>query len=544
MPLLCAGALQSDQLQQADLRNGVAIAAGGHDQGRDDGERERDLDPESRPQTGAALNIDDAADLFDVGLDHVHPDAAARDVAHLRGGGKPGQKDQVLEIAVAHARDLLGRDQAFFERLVPDRLQVDSVTVVRDLDVHLAAFVEGAQQEPSLCWLLGGQAVGRALHAVIDAVADQVGQGILDRLDDGLVELGLAALHLDAHLLAAHQRQIAHDARQLLPDIANGLHARLHDAGLQLGGDEVQPLRRRGEIRIRHAGRDLKYLVAGQVPARRPGSSACPAAPRRHAGWNPPRCARAILPLPTSPPVRRGPSPCWPAPRGLLLSQRRPARRQAQAPRLGRARCNRGRRCDRTAVATAGATGAATEATGGGAVGTAASGDADAGGAEPCRRLRVAIRAEQSWSRSLPSASIPLRISRMVSAVASSAVTMSGESSISSSRTLESRFSATWATDSSLEKPIKPHAPFTVWTRRKTVANKPGVFGFFSRAISSRSRKSRFSLASTTNSVMISSCSVALMAQYLVPTIGSLLDPSFGRRSTLRPVNRPRTPGT
>ena len=38
--------------------------------------------------------------------------------------------------------------------------------------------------------------------------------------------------------------QVADDARKLAPDVADRLHARLHDAFLQLGGEQVEPLRR------------------------------------------------------------------------------------------------------------------------------------------------------------------------------------------------------------------------------------------------------------------------------------------------------------
>ena len=48
-------------------------------------------------------------------------------------------------------------------------------------------------------------------------------------------------------LLAAGRGQVADHARELVPDVADRLHARLHDAFLQLGGDQVQPLRRAAE---------------------------------------------------------------------------------------------------------------------------------------------------------------------------------------------------------------------------------------------------------------------------------------------------------
>ena len=73
----------------------------------------------------------------------------------------------------------------------------------------------------------------------------------------------------------------------------------------------------------------------------------------------------------------------------------------------------------------------------------------------------VSTVAEWSSLPSLPLASIPPRMLRIVSATPSSAVMMVGVSSSSSSRTFESRFSEAWATVSSLEKPRNPQAPFT-----------------------------------------------------------------------------------
>ena len=65
-------------------------------------------------------------------------------------------------------------------------------------------------------------------------------------------------------LLAAGHRQVADDARELAPDVADRLHARLHDAGLQLGGQQVQPLHGAQEGRVFLRGAELHDLVAGQ----------------------------------------------------------------------------------------------------------------------------------------------------------------------------------------------------------------------------------------------------------------------------------------
>ena len=58
--------------------------------------------------------------------------------------------------------------------------------------------------------------------------------------------------------------QIAHDARQLLPGVADRLHAGLHHPVLQLGGDGGQPLQRHLELGVLVAAADLQQLIAGQ----------------------------------------------------------------------------------------------------------------------------------------------------------------------------------------------------------------------------------------------------------------------------------------
>ncbi len=73
-----------------------------------------------------------------------------------------------------------------------------------------------------------------SLDAVVDGVAHHVGERVLDRLDDRLVELGLLALGLHPDLLAAGGGEVAHDSGELRPHRADRLHAGLHDALLQL----------------------------------------------------------------------------------------------------------------------------------------------------------------------------------------------------------------------------------------------------------------------------------------------------------------------
>ncbi len=74
----------------------------------------------------------------------------------------------------------------------------------------------------------------------------------------------LGAVHLQLDVLAQLGGEVAHDARQFLPGIADRLHARLHDAFLQLGGDVRQALQRHLELGVLVAAHDLQELVAGE----------------------------------------------------------------------------------------------------------------------------------------------------------------------------------------------------------------------------------------------------------------------------------------
>jgi hypothetical protein len=122
--------------------------------------------------------------------------------------------------------------------------------------------VIGAEREPTARRLARGHALFGALDAVIDGVADRVHERVLDGFDDRTIELGAAALELDVHGFAADVRQIPHDARKARPDVADRLHARLHHAGLELGREQVQALRRVDEPRVVRFGAVLEDLVA------------------------------------------------------------------------------------------------------------------------------------------------------------------------------------------------------------------------------------------------------------------------------------------
>ena len=126
----------------------------------------------------------------------------------------------------------------------------------------MPAFVIGGEADRALLGLAGGAALLGRLEPVIRRVAHHVGERVLDQIEHLAVELGVGAVHFELDVLAELGRKIADDARQLLPGIADRLHARLHHAFLQLGGDVREPLQRHLEFGVLVAPRDLEQLVA------------------------------------------------------------------------------------------------------------------------------------------------------------------------------------------------------------------------------------------------------------------------------------------
>ena len=257
-------AVHAHELDHRKLRDGEALAVRLDDQRRDDRERQRNLDGEAQPLALHRMHVDGAADLVDVVADDIDADAAAGHAGDGLRGGEAGIEDELLDLLLGHLVEIgLGR-KPVGERLLADARGVEAAAVVGHADDDLPALVIGGQPDRAVLGLAGGDAFGARLDAVIGRVAHHVGERVLDALQHLPVELGVGAVHLELDVLAELGREIAHDARQLLPGIADRLHAGAHHAVLKLGGDVGQPLQRDLEFGIVVAAGDVEQLVAGQ----------------------------------------------------------------------------------------------------------------------------------------------------------------------------------------------------------------------------------------------------------------------------------------
>ena len=212
------------------------------------------------------VDADRAADPLDVGLDDVHADTAAGDVGDLGGGGESGLEDHRHDVAPVHLRRPgIGADAGRSRR--PSRRFGSTSRPAPSSEtstVDVPTLVVGPQRQGALGPLAGGDPPLGLLDAVVDGVAHQVGQRVLDRLQQAAVELGLLALHDELDLLAEPGAEVADDAGQLRPDVVDRLHPGLHDAFLQLAGDRAEPLGAADEGRVAGLDHAADQLVAGQ----------------------------------------------------------------------------------------------------------------------------------------------------------------------------------------------------------------------------------------------------------------------------------------
>ena len=155
-------------------------------------------------------------------------------------------------------------DETVGDRFGLDPFGVEAAAIVGNADDDVAALMIGRQTYGTLLWLAGGYPLGRRLEPVIGGVAHHVSERILDQVEYLAIELGVGAMHLQFDLLSEFAGEIAYDARQLLPGIADRLHPRLHHAFLELGGDVGKPLERHLEFSILVAAGDFQKLISGQ----------------------------------------------------------------------------------------------------------------------------------------------------------------------------------------------------------------------------------------------------------------------------------------
>ena len=198
------------------------------------------------PRPGARGDRDPAAERLDGPLDDIHADAAPGDVGDGR-AVENRQKQKIVDVRVRELR--VGRNQLLRDRDRLDLFPIDAGAVVGHFDDDAARAVRGGQPDLALFRLACGEPRLSGLDAVIDGVADHVGQRIGKALDDRAVDFGRLALGAQAHRLAGLLGQFAHDARHALEQRLHRLGADRHHAFLDFARQLLERAENGGDAR-------------------------------------------------------------------------------------------------------------------------------------------------------------------------------------------------------------------------------------------------------------------------------------------------------
>jgi hypothetical protein len=87
---------------------------------------------------------------------------------------------------------------------------VDAASVVRDLHQHLVSFPARPQPDTALLGLARRAALLGTLQAVIHRVADEMEERLLERVQDGAIELGAFALDLQEDSFPGLAAEVPH----------------------------------------------------------------------------------------------------------------------------------------------------------------------------------------------------------------------------------------------------------------------------------------------------------------------------------------------
>ncbi len=227
---------------------------------------DRHLDDDRGAAAGVRVDRDEPAGAGGRGGDRIEADAAPGDLRDLASGREPGEEEQA-ERLVAPERGGAGPfDAPRLDGGLDDCRRLDPGAVVGDRQAHPAAGGHRGDPQCAGARLSQGGTGIRRLDAVVDRVAHEVDQRLLEVPGDAPVEARLAAGELDLDLAAESARQLARVAgerhqqplqrldlkreERLLLVLGGALQARLRGVGLDLGAAESERHRRQHLLRL------------------------------------------------------------------------------------------------------------------------------------------------------------------------------------------------------------------------------------------------------------------------------------------------------
>src|SRR5208337_4274968 len=217
--------------------HGKKAAAHAEEQGLNAGECERNAQLDAGALAQGAGDVDGALEAVEDGAHNVHADAAAGDFGDLGSGAETGLENEIEDVLRVEALSVFGFQQAVVNGLVANEVEIDAAAIVADFDDHLCALMIGIEKNGAASGLSRIEALAGRLDAVIDGVADEVGEGFSKGVEYALVEIGVLAGHFEGDVFATELGDIADDAREAAEELLDGHHADFQNALVQFVED-------------------------------------------------------------------------------------------------------------------------------------------------------------------------------------------------------------------------------------------------------------------------------------------------------------------
>ena len=199
-------------------------------------------------------DLDTPAEAANIVAHHVHAHATAGNVTD---GFRRRESRHENHFNDFPGRGLRGRwQQTAFHGLAEYAVIRQAATVVADFDDDIAALLAGLQLDAPRPGFAGGDALRRALDAMVQAVAHQVQQRVNQAIDHGLVDFRLLAVNHQLHLFLQLLTHVVHQPRQPVERKTERQHADVHDALLQFTGIAFQ---------LGNAGKKSGKVVEGEI---------------------------------------------------------------------------------------------------------------------------------------------------------------------------------------------------------------------------------------------------------------------------------------
>ena len=155
----------------------------------------------------------------------IKSNAAAGNLGDLRGGGEPGQKEELEQLLPLHGRGHFTRSQRATHDALTHRLDVDAAAVVADANVQHSSVMSRFNAQHCLRgFALRAPFIGR-LDSVVERVAQQMVERRIEARENVAVNRHAFANDLQTRLFAQRTRKVAHRTRQRRGGVGERSHA-------------------------------------------------------------------------------------------------------------------------------------------------------------------------------------------------------------------------------------------------------------------------------------------------------------------------------